>query len=134
MAVSDDVPHLDMAYKLVEYAGRGRTKLSSNKVLYPGRKQIFRLVDGGRMIRDVIGRHDENLPGQPLLQPVMHGGRRSDAGRVSLEAARQHARQQQGLLPEALRNLDSAKTRYPAEMSSALKRDLDMLQRTLERS
>ena len=88
MAVSEDAPSLDMAYKLVEYAGRPRMKLSTKKVLYPGRKQVFRVVEGGRMVRDVIGRHDEALEGEPLLRPVMRGGVRLADGRVSLEEAR----------------------------------------------
>ena len=55
MVVSDDVPHIDMAYKLVEYAGRGRTKLATAKIIYPGRKQVFRRVENGVMIEDGIG-------------------------------------------------------------------------------
>ena len=84
MAVSEDAPSLDMAYKLVEYAGRPRMKLSTKKVLYPGRKQVFRVVEDGRMVRDVIGLHDEILEGEPLLRPVMRGGVRLAAGRVDL--------------------------------------------------
>jgi nicotinate phosphoribosyltransferase len=67
LAVMADAPELDMAYKLVEYAGKGRLKLSSKKVLYPGRKQVFRQIDNGLMVRDTIGRFDEQLPGEPLL-------------------------------------------------------------------
>ena len=52
LAVIADAPDLDMAYKLVEYGGKGRLKLSTNKLLYPGRKQVFRRIDkrtnGGR--------------------------------------------------------------------------------------
>ena len=50
-----------MAYKLVEYAGKGRLKLSTKKVLYPGRKQVFRQYENGRIVRDVIARFDESL-------------------------------------------------------------------------
>ena len=88
LAVSEDVPSLDMAYKLVEYAGRPRTKLSSRKAIYPGRKQVYRRTEGGRIARDVIGRHDEAVEGEPLLRPVMRGGVRLAAGRVGLEEAR----------------------------------------------
>ncbi|HLU49896.1 MAG TPA: nicotinate phosphoribosyltransferase, partial [Planctomycetota bacterium] len=42
LAVSRDAPDLDMAYKLVEYEGKSRLKLSSAKAILPGRKQIFR--------------------------------------------------------------------------------------------
>ncbi|HWY87498.1 MAG TPA: nicotinate phosphoribosyltransferase, partial [Gemmataceae bacterium] len=131
MAVADDVPHLDMAYKLVEYAGRGRMKLSSRKAIYPGRKQVFRQIEGAQMVRDVIGRHDEHLPGQPLLQPVMRGGERLEAGRTSLADARHHARREQYQLPDALRRLDRAEPPYPVEASPALQRDFESLRREL---
>jgi nicotinate phosphoribosyltransferase len=42
MTVSGDAPALDIAYKLSEYGGQGRTKLSRNKPILPGRKQVFR--------------------------------------------------------------------------------------------
>lgn len=42
LAVSSDAPELDFAYKLVEYAGRPRMKTSSDKLVLPGRKQVFR--------------------------------------------------------------------------------------------
>ena len=49
MSVSADAPCLDIAYKLTEYAGVGRTKLSSLKSTMPGRKQVFRQeIDGRR--------------------------------------------------------------------------------------
>jgi nicotinate phosphoribosyltransferase len=39
MGVSDDAPALDIAYKLSEYGGEGRTKLSRHKHILPGRKR-----------------------------------------------------------------------------------------------
>jgi nicotinate phosphoribosyltransferase len=69
MAVSSDAPALDIAYKLVEYAGLGRIKLSTGKSTLPGRKQIFRNYCDGLAAQDVIGRHDEDLSGAPLLCP-----------------------------------------------------------------
>jgi nicotinate phosphoribosyltransferase len=129
MAVSDDVPHLDMAYKLVEYAGKGRMKFSARKVTYPGRKQVFRLAEEGRIARDIIGRYDEDLPGQPLLQPVMRGSVRLAAGRVGLEEARRLARREQERLPDRLGRLELAESPYLVEVSSALTRDLDAWRR-----
>jgi hypothetical protein len=52
LAVSRDAPDLDMAYKLVEYAGKLRLELSSSKATYPGRKQVFRSYHQGRMDED----------------------------------------------------------------------------------
>jgi len=132
LAVSEDVPSLDMAYKLVAYAGRPRMKLSSRKAIYPGRKQVIRRVEDGRIVRDVIGRHDETLEGEPLLQPVMRRGARLAAGRVSLEEARVHARRELERLPEVLRSLAPAEVPYRVEISPALQADHDALRRTLE--
>ena len=42
MGVSADAPCFDIAYKLTEYAGRGRMKLSARKSTMPGRKQVWR--------------------------------------------------------------------------------------------
>jgi nicotinate phosphoribosyltransferase len=85
MGVSGDAPSLDMAYKLVEYAGRPRLKLSSQKVSLPGKKQAFRIVDtNGHYECDFLGLRDETptsvvpstLPSRvlPLLEKVMEGG------------------------------------------------------------
>jgi nicotinate phosphoribosyltransferase len=131
MAVSRDAPDLDMAYKLVEYAGEPRMKLSWHKVIYPGRKQVFRVLEQGRMSRDVIGRHDEDLDGEPLLRHVMAGGRRLPAGRVSLNEARAHARSELSRLPSALRSLEPAAPPYPVDVSAGLQGDLEALRRTL---
>src|SRR5439155_5272747 len=67
MATSADAPFLDTAYKLVEYAGVARMKLSPEKLTLPGRKQIFRESSGQTAHRDVIGVAGERLPGKPLL-------------------------------------------------------------------
>src|SRR5260370_36999874 len=91
LAVAADAPHIDMIYKLVEYAGRPRTKLSSKKIIYPGRKQVFRRVEAGRMVRDVIGRDGEKLDGEPLLQPGMGRAAGLGLGPASLADARPHA-------------------------------------------
>ncbi|MGZ4576651.1 MAG: nicotinate phosphoribosyltransferase, partial [Mycobacterium sp.] len=61
LVVAQDAPALDMAYKLVEYEGTGRTKFSSGKVIYPGRKQVVRRLDRGIFAGDTIGRFDEQL-------------------------------------------------------------------------
>jgi nicotinate phosphoribosyltransferase len=82
MAVSSDAPHLDTAYKLVEYAGQPRMKLSEHKSNLPGRKQIFRRAD-----QDVIGVQRELLEGERLLVKVMENGHRL-LPPVSLEECR----------------------------------------------
>ena len=54
MAVSSDAPTLDTVYKLVEFKGKGRTKLSEGKSVLPGRKQIYRMEDQGVAVKDVL--------------------------------------------------------------------------------
>jgi nicotinate phosphoribosyltransferase len=129
LAVVADAPQLDMAYKLVEYGGKGRLKLSAKKVLYPGRKQVFRQVENGRLLRDVIGRFDEPLPGEPLLQPLIEHGQ--SAVRVDLNESRLRLKQQMEGLPEALRGLEQAPEPYPVSVSDRLQADFDDLSREL---
>ena len=78
MGTSADAPYVDSVYKLVEYAGRPVLKLSAEKVTEPGAKQIFRFRDGACFTADTVGLREESTPpgAEPLLQPVMRGGRR----------------------------------------------------------
>jgi nicotinate phosphoribosyltransferase len=133
MGVSRDAPALDIAYKLVEYAGRSRLKLSTGKVLLPGRKQIFRVERDGLADHDVLARRDENLVGRPLLQQVMAGGQRTAAGRVSLDEARLYAKRELKRLPPRIRDLKPARPAYAVEISTALAQDQDRLRRQHER-
>ena len=48
LTTSSDVPALDCAYKLQEYAGLPRRKRSSGKATWPGRKQVWRSLRCGR--------------------------------------------------------------------------------------
>ena len=96
VGVSADAPTLDSAYKLVEYDGRPMMKLSSKKATAPGRKQVFRGLDG-----DTIGLREESLAGhEPLLVPVMSGGDRTGPHRT-LDTARALFRADLQRLPQA---------------------------------
>lgn len=121
LAVSSDVPDLDMVYKLVAHAGRGRLKRSTGKEIWPGPKQVFRVEEDGRAVRDVIARHDETGPGRPLLEPVMRGGERLPAGRVPLDRIRARAAAERARLPERLHGLAPPDPPYPVEISAALR-------------
>jgi nicotinate phosphoribosyltransferase len=128
LAVCADAPDLDMAYKLVEYAGRGRCKLSAEKTVYPGRKQVFRRIRDSRLAGDTIGRADEQLPGVPLLIPLMLKGVPQSA--ATLEESRSRLREQMALLPENLRSLDERGETYPVDFSQTLQQGLDHLRET----
>jgi len=121
MGVSADAPALDIVYKLTEYAGRGRRKQSKGKATQPGAKQVFRVEEGGRGLRDVIARAGEKLPGRPLLEPVMRQGRRLSPA-PALADVRTYARGEIAKLPEAVRALAPANPPYPVTMSSELER------------
>lgn len=77
MGVSADAPYLDLAYKMVEYAGRPVLKLSPGKETLVGGKQVFRFFSpSGKMRKDVIGLREDSLRGGvPLLQQVMRSGK-----------------------------------------------------------
>ena len=120
MGVSSDAPDVDIAYKLCEYAGKGRLKLSIGKPVLPGRKQVFRIPEGDSDMRDIIARSDEDLPGRPLLSAVMRKGRRLSADIVSLESLRKYAREQISRLPDHIHAIAPADNPYPVEISRAL--------------
>lgn len=127
MGVSDDAPYLDIVYKLVEYAGEGRMKLSRGKSLRPGRKQVFRVEEDGHAVKDVIATPEEEHPGRPLLEQVMDGGRRLPAGQVGLEAARARAAEELAKLPNRILALEDADPPYPIEISAALAKATEQL-------
>ncbi len=127
LAVSPDVPDLDFAYKLVAYAGRPRTKLSSGKTIYPGQKQVFRECRRGELHRDTLALHDESHPGRALLEPVIRAGKQEPAFDFSIEAARERARESLKQLPESLAALDSSGDPDMVSISPPLGRRLEQL-------
>lgn len=132
LAVSGDVPEIDFSYKLVAYDGQPRMKLSSSKINRPGRKQVFRVYDQGRMRYDTLTRFEETADGEPLLQPVMQNGQRLQGSRVPLEQAREHAKAQLEALPEEFKTLEQAQKGYRVETGVALEDLTEQLQRELE--
>jgi nicotinate phosphoribosyltransferase len=119
LAVSDDAPALDCAYKLQEYAGLPRRKRSEGKATWPGRKQVFRRTGkDGRMARDILTLEGDSQEGEPLIQPFMREGRRLAPARA-LDELREHAQRQFARLPEPLRRLERAP--YPVAVAPALK-------------
>ncbi len=118
---SADVPYLDCAYKLMEYAGRPRRKRSEGKATWPGRKQVYRERDAeGRLLRDVLTVEGDGQPGEPLLAPVMREGRRL-APPEPLEAIRERVARELAALPPALRALEPAAEHFACEISPALR-------------
>jgi len=116
---SSDVPYLDCAYKLEEYAGKARRKRSEGKQTWPGRKQVYRNYDAvGRMESDIVTVEGDPQQGEPLIKPMMRGGKRLAAG-ASITDIRSHAAANLARLPETLRKLHEPYT-YEVEISSEL--------------
>ena len=67
MGVSADAPYVDSVYKLTEYDGEPKLKLSSAKATAPGRKQVWRSAAG-----DLLTLRDE--PGPEAAEPLLAAG------------------------------------------------------------
>ena len=130
LTTSFDLPALDCAYKLQEYAGTGRRKRSAGKATWPGRKQVWRSYGAdGRMLGDVLSIENERQRGKPLLQQVMKHGRRIGPA-PTLDAIRERAASDLASLPEPLRRLERG-ANYPVEIGDALLRYTEEVDRHL---
>ncbi len=123
LGVAADAPALDIAYKLVEYAGTPRLKLSTGKATLAGRKQLYRRRDReGTIVEDMIATREEAPPAGewsgPLLRPVMKDGWR--VGTLpSLDSARAACQAHRETLPAELKRLRDPAS-YPVRRSAAL--------------
>jgi len=116
--VSTDAPALDCAYKLQEYAGIPRRKLSEGKATWPGRKQVWRAYDAqGNMRGDILSVESDQQPGETVIIQVMRGGKRL-APAPTLAQIRERAASELKRLPEPLRRLEDFN--YPVTISEAL--------------
>ena len=119
LGTSRDSPVVNGIYKLVAHQINGSwrdvRKRSPAKATVPGAKQVFRDVAGGEMRGDVIGRVEEQLPGRPLLEPFVRGGRLLREETIAQMSVR--ARAELMALPRPLRDLDGDGTDYPVGFS-----------------
>jgi nicotinate phosphoribosyltransferase len=116
---SIDAPSLDCAYKLQEYAGKPRRKLSEGKVTWPGRKQVWRSYGtDGRMRGDVLSLENDAQTGDTLIEPVMRAGKRVGSAPTPAQI-RERAARELARLPEPLRKLEAG-FNYPVQISEAL--------------
>jgi nicotinate phosphoribosyltransferase len=119
LTTSADVPALDCAYKLQEYAGLARRKRSAGKATWPGRKQVWRRYNlDGRIAGDVLSLANDAQSGEPLLVAVMRDGKRLEPS-PTLSEIRSLAAREIERLPTALRALDT-EAHYPVTVGSAL--------------
>jgi nicotinate phosphoribosyltransferase len=125
LSTSDDAPALGGVYKLVEIEVDGVLrpvmKRSAGKGTWPGRKQVWRILERGSASRDVIGLvSDSPAPGMPLLEPVMRAGQRV-APAPPLEQLRAYRAEAVAMLPAAFRDLFTP-VEYEIERTATLRR------------
>jgi len=132
LGVSADAPSIDCAYKLVEYAGAPRLKLSAQKESLVGAKQVWRVSDGsGAWRSDLLARRDEDIEavraeaGVPCdqvharLTPVMARGTMLNPP-PPLAAIREHFAAEFRQLPDIYKELHHPPT-YPVSISHGLR-------------
>jgi nicotinate phosphoribosyltransferase len=126
LATSADAPYLECAYKLMEYAGGPKLKISTGKATLPGRKQVFRRLHAGVMSGDTVALEHSECEGMPLLTQVMKNGRLLNP-LPSLSDIASHTKRQMASLPESLRGLIPGDL-YPVTMDPSLLRLRDEAQ------
>ena len=120
LATSIDAPAFDCAYKLQEYAGHPKRKLSEGKQTWPGRKQVWRAYDAeGRMCGDILSLETDKQAGETLIAQVMRGGKRIGAA-PPLDQIRDRAVHDLARLPLAMVQLQPGAS-YPVEVADALR-------------
>lgn len=118
-------PALDGIYKLSDVVKHNRhmpkMKLSDDtiKATLPGKKRVWRIVEKGKFVRDVISLDDEDIDNAiPLLEKVVENGK-IICNRPSLEEIRHIAGENLSNLPDIYKKLDGAPV-YPVEFSRDL--------------
>lgn len=129
MDTSDDAPYFDCAYKLMEYAGVPRMKISTGKLTLPGAKQVFRLFENNRMVKDVLTVEGDDREGTPLLRRFMEQGKTCEE-HPRIDHIREYTLGQLETLPRHFLTLET-RPAYPVEISEKLAALTEAVERTL---
>lgn len=125
LGVAADDPVLDLAYKLTQYEGRPRFKLSPGKAILPGAKQVYRFP-GGRKAHyrfDEVTLRQESRRARPLLMPAVREGESvMDRGSLDPGVARQYAAEELKRLPQRLLSLSPSEPAYEVRFSEELQK------------
>lgn len=130
LATSTDDPKLEIVYKLSELKEgekvRPVAKFSKGKASYPGRKQVFRIINNNKFEKDIIGLEHEKL-GVPLLTKMV------DSGKViyhlpHLDEIKGYIKSKLNNLPDELLSIDESHE-YKVELSEKL---VDLTQQVKE--
>jgi nicotinate phosphoribosyltransferase len=125
LSTSEDAPALGGVYKVVEIESGGVVqpvmKRSAGKATWPGRKQVWRVLERGIAARDVIGLAADAPPpaSVPLLEPVMRNGQRVGPP-PPLEDLRHHRAEMVAMMPPVFREL-STPVDYDVEPTATLR-------------
>ncbi len=118
-------PTISGVYKLAELQGEPVLKLSATpaKATSPSRKQVWRGPDG-----DLIGCADEDLPGRPLLVPLLRAGHRVRPAERVADARERCRREVAALRPLADRwtvrrsaRLDALRSRLQSDLADGVR-------------
>lgn len=126
-----DNPKLEAVYKMAELRKLNgeieqKAKLTKGKESYPGRKQIYRIYENGKMVRDVIGLENETL-GQPILEKYIENG--VQVKKVpDLDETRDHLKKELASLPDKYKNVNKH-VKYPISISQKLAEILEAVQK-----
>lgn len=142
LVCSIDAPALGGVYKLVELERDGVSspiaKFSEGKATLPGGHQVYRFHDQGLIARDVIALLDDRPEdlgegaAEPLLLPVMQGGRRVGPA-DSIDAIRARARRSLASLPVELLALEEPAPSWAGFQAARSPRLLELVEVVRER-
>ncbi|QWK20594.1 MAG: nicotinate phosphoribosyltransferase [Hydrogenobacter thermophilus] len=107
---SEDAPYLDIAYKLVEYEGKPKYKLSPGKATFPYKRQIIRHYSGGKMLYDQVVKYREG----GLVEHVLSNGSLKKP-LPALKDIRELLMEELKTLPESLASLEKSDYRVDVE-------------------
>ena len=124
LVTSYDDPKLEIVYKMSELQHEDGTirqtmKLSQGKKSYPGRKQIHRVKENGKFVKDIIGLEGEELSGEKLLVPIMIDGELVYQ-LPKLDDIKTHIKSQVDALPDKYQELEVQEDKYKIEVSPKL--------------
>ncbi len=136
--VSADEPFLDITYKLVEYNGKPRAKLSPGKKFYPGRKEVYRILESCRPVEDWIclaGTLPRSKKGEPKLLTHLLWKGKERTYREDLEEVRKRAREELKAFSSLVKPCKKGfKTNYSVKISNILKRLLKDIEKSFYRA
>lgn len=119
---SSDSPKIETVYKLAEINKLERTlycaKFSPGKETYPGKKQVFRIKEKGKLKKDIIGLDDESL-GEPQLVDIFKNGKLVYQ-RKSLDEIKDYVSSQISQIPDEFLAIDKD-VKYDTSISPKLK-------------